>query len=52
MHSDNMTSLEKLTFVYDYLVHLKHNYHNHSIDIDTAIKFVEDVRDSYIQDYK
>lgn len=52
MHSDSMTRLEKLTFVHDYLVLLKNNYHNHSIDIDTAIKFIEDVRDSYIQDYK
>lgn len=52
MHSDGMTKLEKLTFVYDYLVHLKHNYHNYSIDIDTAIRLIEDVRDSYMQDFK
>ena len=52
MHSDSMTRLEKLTLVYDYLIHLKANYHNYSIDIDTAIKFIEDVRDSYIQDFK
>lgn len=52
MHSDSMTKLEKLTFVYDYLVHLKDNYHNNSIDIETAIKFIEDLRDSYTQDYK
>ena len=45
MHSDSMTRLEKLTFVYDYLINLKANYHNYSIDIDTAIKFIEDVRD-------
>ena len=52
MQSDSMTKLEKLTFVYDYLVYLKKNCHNYSIDIDTSIKFIEEIKDSYIQDFK
>lgn len=52
MSHDSMTKLEKLTFVYEYLLNLKTNYHPKSIDIDIAIKFIEEIKDSYIQDFK
>lgn len=57
MHQDDMTRLEKLDWVHWYLSEIHKICHQYETLIDrtntlTAIKFIEDVRDSYIQDYK
>lgn len=57
MHSVNMSKKEKLEWVHWYLhdiLRMSHQFGNIIDDANTliAIQFIEDIRDSYIQDYK
>lgn len=52
MHSDDMTKLEKLDWVYWILDEIDQGKYFLSADIQKARDFIQDIRDSYVQDYK
>jgi len=56
MHSDDMTKLEKLDWIYWIFTELMGCYPNDIMlsyqELEQAQKFIADIRDSYIQDFK
>lgn len=52
MHSDSMTKLEKLDWIHWYLNEILNGITMLDTETNIAIKFIEDIRDGYIQDYK
>lgn len=52
MYSDSMTKLEKLEWIHWYLNQILNGTIMLDTETNTAIKFIEEIRDCYIQDYK
>lgn len=52
MHKDDMTKLEKLNWVLWYLKETLDGNIMEDDDTKVAMSFIENIKDSYIQDYK